>query len=307
MATATKILSIAAKEIGYSRWNDPLQGTKYGRWYAEDHGAYFGTNGVPYCAMFVSWVFAQAGQKAPGLPTAACGNIRNAAKGTKYQVTNKKNAKPGDIVLFRWDKNVNNFSYSDHVGIVEKNCGTYIQTIEGNTSSGNSGSQGNGGGVYRRTRNWDVVQMIIRPAYDGASSSNSSSSSSSNKKWSKVEVDGWIGKESNTSWQIQLGCKIVDGVITDQDPVNKKYLPNITAITWTADGGSNQVLALQNFLIKKGYKIKADRYLGPKTVLALQEWMTDELGYTKHGHDGIFGINTAANVQNAINLGAFAK
>ena len=165
MATASEVLRIAAGEIGYSRWNDPLNGTKYGRWYATIGGSYFGMNGVPYCAMFVSWVLNQAGQKAPGCPTAACGNIRNAARNTKYHVQNKKNAQPGDIVLFRWDGNVNDFSYSDHVGFVEKNCGSYIQTIEGNTSSGTSGSQSNGGGVYRRTRSWGYVQMIIRPEY----------------------------------------------------------------------------------------------------------------------------------------------
>lgn len=168
MATASDILRIAAGEIGYSRWNDPLSGSKYGRWYATIGGSYFGTNGVPYCAMFVSWVFNQVGQSLPGLPTAACGTIRNATKNTKYHVTNKKDAKAGDIVLFNWDGNLSVNNVSDHVGIVEKNCGSYIQTIEGNTSSGNSGSQSNGGGVYRRTRNWNVVQMIIRPEYGAA-------------------------------------------------------------------------------------------------------------------------------------------
>lgn len=49
----TNVLQVAAKELGYSRWNDPKNGTKYGRWYAElTHSPYFGSNGVPYCAMF---------------------------------------------------------------------------------------------------------------------------------------------------------------------------------------------------------------------------------------------------------------
>lgn len=302
MATAKKILQLAAAEIGYNRWNDPLNGTKYGRWYAKQTGnSYYGTNGVPYCAMFVSYILAMGGIKVAGFPGSYCPSILSAARKAGIVISNKKNAKPGDIVLFDWEGNGN----PDHVGFIEKNCGSYAQTIEGNTSSGSSGSQSNGGGVYRRTRSWGTIIAIIRPSYSGSSSSSSGSSSS--HEWDEVEVDGYVGKKSNTSWQIQLGCKIVDGVISDQDPVNKEYLPNITAITWTADGGSDQVLALQKFLIKKGYDIAADRYLGPKTVLALQEWMTDELGYTKHGHDSIFGPNTAANVQNAINRGAFAK
>ncbi len=36
--------------------------------------------------------------------------------------------------------------------VVEKVNGNTLTTIEGNTSSGNSGSQTNGNGVYRRTR-----------------------------------------------------------------------------------------------------------------------------------------------------------
>ena len=57
--SAADVIRIAAAEVGYSRWSDPEQGTKYGRWYAEKTGSgYYGTNGVPYCAMFVSWVMA---------------------------------------------------------------------------------------------------------------------------------------------------------------------------------------------------------------------------------------------------------
>ena len=61
MSTAIDVLRIAAKEIGYSRWDDTEAGTKYGRDYAAHHGAYYGTSGVPYCAMFVTWVLRAAG------------------------------------------------------------------------------------------------------------------------------------------------------------------------------------------------------------------------------------------------------
>ena len=61
MATASEVLRIAAGEIGYSRWTDPQPGTKYGRWYAQSHGSYYGASGVPFCAMFVSWVMSRAG------------------------------------------------------------------------------------------------------------------------------------------------------------------------------------------------------------------------------------------------------
>lgn len=165
MATANDILKKAAGEIGYIALNDPEQGSKYGRAYAEMVGdSYFAgpSKSVPWCAMFVSWVFNQCGQSMPGLPTASCSVIRNANRGTAREVS-KTSAKPGDIVLFDW--NPAGGDGPDHVGIVEKNCGSYIQTIEGNTSSGNSGSQSNGGGVYRRTRAWSTVYAVYRPSY----------------------------------------------------------------------------------------------------------------------------------------------
>ena len=49
---ASDVLSIAAGEIGYDRHDDPDEGSKYGRYYAGVTGSpYFGTTGVPYCAM----------------------------------------------------------------------------------------------------------------------------------------------------------------------------------------------------------------------------------------------------------------
>ena len=163
MATVTDILRIAANEVGYSRWDDPESGTKYGRWYAQVvNNPYYGTNGVPYCAMFASWVFAQAGQSMPGLPTASCSTIVSNNRNTSRHIKNKKDAQPGDIILFDWDGD----SVADHVGIAELNKGSYLQTIEGNTSSGTSGSQSNGGHVARRTRDWSTILYVFRPNYD---------------------------------------------------------------------------------------------------------------------------------------------
>lgn len=163
MASANKVLSIAAGEVGYSRWDDPQAGTKYGRAFAEKVGnSYYGNSGVPYCCMFVWWVLDQAGMTVPGMPTASCTALRNACANAGMIVP-KMSAQPGDIVIFDWPGSRD--GANDHVGFVELNKGNYIQTIEGNTSSGASGSQGNGGGVWRRTRDWSVVQDVIRPAY----------------------------------------------------------------------------------------------------------------------------------------------
>lgn len=165
MSDANTVLKIAAGEIGYIALRDPEQGSKYGRWMAQKTGdSYFKEHStkIPWCAMFASWVFAQAGVSVPGMPSASCGAILRSCQRAGLVVPSRS-AQPGDIVIFDWGAKDNSH---DHIGIVELNKGGYIQTIEGNTSPSNAGSQGNGGGVWRRTRDWSVVQAIIRPKYE---------------------------------------------------------------------------------------------------------------------------------------------
>ena len=164
MATADQALSFAADEIGYSRWDDPKPGTKFGRWYADYTGEpYYGTSGVPYCAMFVSWVLWLACVDAEGLPGAYVPWILSANRDAARMVLNE-DAAPGDLVMFDW----NNDGVADHIGLVEVNHPEdgWMQTIEGNTSSGSSGSQSNGGGVYRRSRSYSSIIGVARPYYD---------------------------------------------------------------------------------------------------------------------------------------------
>lgn len=148
MGTVNDLLRVASGEVGYSRWTDEKRGTKYGRWYAAlGKGSYYAENGVPYCAMFVSWCATQAGVTFPGLPEAYCPYLVTAAKKAGRWV-GRYQLQPGDLVLFDWTGG----DFAGHVGIVERVFPTYIQTIEGNTSAGAAGSQSNGGLVARRTR-----------------------------------------------------------------------------------------------------------------------------------------------------------
>lgn len=294
MASASDVLRIAAGEIGYSRWNDPETGTKYGRWYANKTGyTWYGANGVAYCAMFVSWVFDQAGQSAPGLPGAYCPTML--AKGG---TVSKRNAQAGDIVYFDWGGD----GVPDHVGIVEKNCGSYIQTIEGNTSSGNSGSQGNGGGVYRRTRNWSVVRAIVRPSYGASnhvSSSSSSNTSTTINTNATLDVDGYFGRNTVAKLQSVLGT-YVDGIVSAQPLENKQYLAACSStgawnFTSKYGGGSPMIAALQN---KIG--TTPDGWFGPNSIKALQTY----LGTTV---DGTLdeGSSCVMELQRRLNAGTF--
>ena len=142
-ATIGQVLKEAASQIGYTESPARSNRTKYGAWY--------GMDGQPWCAMFISWLFRDTleaiGGKFAYTPTGANWFKRNLRWSTTPKV--------GAIVFFDFPDSVTRIQ---HVGIVEKvNADGSIVTIEGNTSSGSSGSQDNGGGVFRRTRKASIV------------------------------------------------------------------------------------------------------------------------------------------------------
>lgn len=164
MGTISDVLYCARDWIGYSRWTDPEEGTVFGRWFAERTGEpYFGMSGVPYCAMFASYCLDWAGVTCAGMPSAYCPDIVNAGMDAGAAVS-CEDAEAGDLVLFDWGGD----GLADHVGIVEENHPGegYMTTIEGNTSTGASGSQSNGGVVARRQRGYGSVCCVVRPNYN---------------------------------------------------------------------------------------------------------------------------------------------
>lgn len=271
MATASRVLEIAASQIGYSRWDDPQAGTKYGRWFAElTKESYYGESGVPYCAMFVSWVLNQAGQTCAGFPGAYCPTILTMARRAGLAVAYSQ-AKPGDIVFFDWDG-----GETDHVGFVELNKGSYYQTIEGNTSNGI---------VARRTRALSTVCGVIRPPYTAGATKPAA------PKAETLAVDGSVGFKTVKRWQQVMGTT-ADGIISGQSEFDRPYLPAIYAIEYN-DGGSQLVRAVQ-----RAVGAAIDGYMGPNTVTKLQ----GRLGVTQ---DGYFGPQTARALQRRLNEGRF--
>ena len=255
MATAEDVLRAARGEIGYSRHADPEKGTKYGRWYAGLTGEpYYGESGVPYCAMFASWVFAQAGASCPGLPSAYCPYIVRdayAAGATPYN----EDARPGDLVLFDWGGD----GVADHVGIVEANHPSerYLTTIEGNTSSGSAGSQGNGGGVYRRNRSYSVVRCIVRPSYDAAGEDATA-------KPAPIACDGWWGEDTTRLAQEVYGTPC-DGIVSGQWAGDSWRHAGCTG-GWVHDrtGAGSQLIAA----IQRDCGVAADGLFGPDSINA---------------------------------------
>ena len=115
-------------------------------------GAWTGFQFQPWCASFASKMFFDAG----GSESCFGKYASTRAWAAKFQSLGRwrdRNPQVGDVVFFNFGA-----PYIHHVGIVEKVLadGT-IQTLEGNTSAGSSGSQANGGGVYRRLRKTGIA------------------------------------------------------------------------------------------------------------------------------------------------------
>ena len=281
---ASSVLSVARGEIGYSRYSDPEAGTKYGRWYAQQTGeSWYGATGVAYCAMFVSWVFAQAGAKCAGIPSAYCPYVRRDAA-SAGAIIDKTSAQPGDVILFDWGGD----GVCDHVGIVERNAGSYVQTIEGNVS----------GAVARRTRAWGVVNSVIRPSYAGSGSSSSASPSAT---YGGLVLDAHAGVKTVAEWARQLGLtgSDADGYISHQYPGNRQYLQRLESAIYNYDGSpSPTALAIQ----RKVGSAHLDGILGRVDVQNIQSWLNDTYGYHMVV-DGYLGPKTAYNVQHSLNRG----
>lgn len=119
----------------------------------------------PWCGAFVHAALKHAGVKSlssrmrytPFIVTDAKQGVNGLEKVVAWGDRRK-----GDLLLFNWDGGV-----VDHVGLYTGAtlADGSIQTVEGNTSSSNAGSQSNGGGVFVRTRPRSVVQYVVRPRW----------------------------------------------------------------------------------------------------------------------------------------------
>lgn len=145
-----KIIEIAEKEIGTKENPPNSNSTKYGKWFNLDK--------VPWCGIFVSWVYHHAGK-----PLGNIGFKKGFAgcqTAVEYFKKNKKIVEiptPGDIVFFDWNKD----QRYDHTGIfIKKLNDETFQTIEGNTSMTN---QSNGGIVMKRTRKYGNQVLFVKP------------------------------------------------------------------------------------------------------------------------------------------------
>lgn len=159
----SKVMELAREELG--QHEDPAGSnlTKYGFWY--------GVDGVPWCVIFLCWLFNQAGERMAffgGGRTASCSVLLRwyREQGLTVDVSE---VQEGDIVLL----NFNGKGTPDHCGLVTGksdiiNLSTgkpySVWTIEGNTAP-SDGSQSNGGMVCEKTRYPSQIVDVCRPQY----------------------------------------------------------------------------------------------------------------------------------------------
>ncbi|WP_053227259.1 peptidoglycan-binding protein [Solirubrobacter soli] len=149
--TGKRALIEARKHLGTREQPAGSNRTSFGRWY--------GSDGVPWCAIFVSYCFHEGagvtlckGFKGAGVNRLGCAYVPTVSAWLRATGRWKGRSAPvpGDIAIFNWDGGV-----PDHIGIVESFLadGTFT-CIEGNTSVGNDS---NGGQVMRRKRHLNQV------------------------------------------------------------------------------------------------------------------------------------------------------
>jgi hypothetical protein len=135
-------LAEARRHLGYREEPPGSNRTRFGSW--------FGLDGVPWCAIFVSYCFEVGAGVVLGdgrsfeRGVASVPQLRTWLRDTGRWL-GPGPGQPGDLVLFDWDGGV-----PDHVGLVEHVTGpSRFVTIEGNTGIGHDSD---GGEVMRRTR-----------------------------------------------------------------------------------------------------------------------------------------------------------
>ena len=148
MATPQDVIRVEASQVGYVEGSN--NANKYGVWYGMNH--------QPWCDIFQSWAFAQAGAlsaiggKFASTPAHAAWFKAKGRFGDTPQV--------GALVFYDWGGS-KAISGIDHIGLVIAVNGSTITTIEGNTGVGE---------VRQRERSATAAVVGYGyPSYDGAS------------------------------------------------------------------------------------------------------------------------------------------
>jgi len=150
-------LEIAISEIGMQEAPDGSNRTKYGEWYGETAGQNW--DGQPWCGMFVSWCFDEAGTPLPELQAPGYNGFASVAIGLeafRQRGWLVDDPEPGYIAFM----DVRGNGKPNHVGIVEMSNSCCVVTVEGNTAPPSGGKSSH---VARRLRKRALCLGFGRP------------------------------------------------------------------------------------------------------------------------------------------------
>ena len=176
------LVDIAESQNGYheGKSKNDLSGISNGTNNFTEYGRAMATNGVPWCAYFISWCARQGGIESIETRSTAGNGFAN----TWYSWSDIANGRyvpqPGDLINIHWAGNKDTYS---HVGIIENftklgNNSYQFQTIEGNADNSVTKKSRivNANGVLSWSNADDKIVSIVVPDYSNsvATSSNSS-------------------------------------------------------------------------------------------------------------------------------------
>ena len=159
MTSVNQVLNRARSQIGVTEHPAESNRTAYGAWY--------GVQGQPWCAIFVSWCTFHEGLPLPATISKGFAYTPAGAAWFQHRRRWTNRPAPGYVVFFNFPHDgVNRIS---HVGIVEsvRPDGSVV-TIEGNTDERGGRT---GGKVMRKVRRVGIVGYGI-PDYDGKPASS---------------------------------------------------------------------------------------------------------------------------------------
>lgn len=147
------IVQVAIGEIGVTEVGSTNE-VKYNDWF---YGSNVSGSSYPWCCAFVSWCADQCGYIDSGIvpKTAGCAAMKSfyESRGRTHSVTDSSyTPQPGDFVIM---------GSSGHIGIVEKYEDGVLYTIEGNSGSGISDVDNDGGCVARHAYGEGYSQSIV--------------------------------------------------------------------------------------------------------------------------------------------------
>lgn len=155
---ASQILSLELSQVGYVEI--PVNRTRYAIELDANEKPPLGRQGIAWCGTFQDWAF----WKCNATPALAYRNYGTVVAAKAYMRAKRwyTTPEPGDLAF------LHNAGLEGHVAFVEAvNLGaSTVTTVEGNTSSGNAGSQRNGGMVARRVRPLSFWVGYGRPNYE---------------------------------------------------------------------------------------------------------------------------------------------